>query len=231
MTSFLHDLKAQNGRPSHNGTGRGGACRIHLVRHGRTAMNVEIRFRGHLEVPLDEQGRKEAWLAAERLASADIRGIYTSPLGRAREVANAVAHATGAPVTDLHGLLNLDYGKWEGLTKDECAERDPAAWRLYRESPEQAACPEGETLADAGDRIIEALRTIGERHAGEAVAAITHGVMVRLAIVRTAPRPPADWNVPLPTGSATVFEVEDGRVSIVDAAAATKPYLELATLR
>src|SRR5919201_3577840 len=164
-----------------------GACRVYLVRHGRTVMNVQIRFRGRIDIALDEKGREEAWLAAHNLANAGLAAAYTSPLGRAREVARAIADVTGVPVEDHPGLLNLDYGEWEGLTKDECAELDPDAWRLYRESPDEAVCPRGEALTTAADRVIDALRTIGRRHRGQAVAAVTHGVMVRLALHRVAP--------------------------------------------
>jgi broad specificity phosphatase PhoE len=195
-----------------NGARSTGPCRIHLVRHGRTVLNVQVRFRGRLEIPLDEQGKREAWLAARNLASADIAAVYTSPLGRAREVAQAIATVTSTAVFDHPGFLNLDYGRWEGMTKQECARRDPELWHLYRTAPEQAVCPGGEALAEAGDRVMEALRFIGDQHAGEAVAAVTHGVMVRLAILRVQPQP--EWEVPLATGSSVVFEVKDGQVSL-----------------
>ena len=180
-------------------------------------MNVQIRFRGRLDIPLDDKGREEAWLAAHNLSEAGLVAAYTSPLGRAREVADAIAQVTGVPVEDHPGLLNLDYGEWEGLTKEECATRHPDLWRLYRTSPDEAVCPGGELLSTAADRVIDALRAIGRRHPGQAVAAVTHGVMVRLAMHRVAPQPNGDWDVPLQTGSATVFDVHDGRVSLASA--------------
>jgi broad specificity phosphatase PhoE len=175
-------------------------------------LNVQVRFRGRLEIPLDEQGKREAWLAARNLAGANIAAVYTSPLWRAREVAQAIATVTSSDVIDHPGFLNLDYGQWEGLTKQECARRDPELWKLYRTAPEQAVCPGGEALADAADRLMDALRYIGDEHPGQAVAAVTHGVMVRFAILRVQPQP--DWEVPLATGSSVVFEVKDGKVSL-----------------
>lgn len=188
---------------------------IYLVRHGRTVLNVEVRFRGRLEIPLDEQGRKEAWVAAHALAGVGVEAVYTSPLSRAREVAGAISSVTGAPITDHPGLVNLDYGEWEGLTKAECARRDPELWRVYRESPEDAACPRGEALAVAADRVVAALRRIGAEHPGASVAAVSHGVMLRLAVLRAAPDRGGDWEVALPTGSAAVFQVQDGDLSLV----------------
>ena len=65
-------------------------CRIFLVRHGRTVMNTQVRFRGRLEVPLDEVGRQEAWDAAHGLGDANISAVYSSPLRRAIEVGEAI---------------------------------------------------------------------------------------------------------------------------------------------
>jgi broad specificity phosphatase PhoE len=210
--SALEALPLLPSQASRNGAGSNEPCRIHLVRHGRTVLNVQVRFRGRLEIPLDEQGKREAWLAARNLANASIAAAYTSPLGRAREVAQAISTVTSSDVIEHPGLLNLDYGQWEGLTKQECARRDPEMWDLYRTAPEQAMCPGGEALADAADRVMDALRFMGRQHAGQALAAVTHGVMVRLAILRVEPQP--EWEVPLATGSSVVFEVKDGEVSL-----------------
>jgi broad specificity phosphatase PhoE len=165
------------------------ACRIHLVRHGRTVMNVSVRFRGRLDIPLDAVGQAEAREAAANLATAGISAVYSSPLDRALDVAQTIAKASAVRRVVTHeGLVNLDYGEWEGLTKDESAERDPELFRLYAEDPLRAHCPGGESLADGAKRVTAALLEIGERHAGEAIAAVTHGAMVRLAVAtRSAP--------------------------------------------
>jgi broad specificity phosphatase PhoE len=193
-----------------------GTCRLYMVRHGQTVWNVEKRFRGTMDVPLNSRGRLDAIRAADSLARVGLTAVYTSPLSRAREVAAAIASASGLRgFEDLTGLLNLDYGEWHGLTKHECRDRDPEAWRLYCEDPETAACPGGETLAGAADRVATALISVGDRHAGESVAAVSHGAMVRLAALRAGHTSGADWEIPLDTGSATVFEIRDGCLSVV----------------
>jgi broad specificity phosphatase PhoE len=194
------------------------SCRIHLIRHGQTAMNVEQRFRGLLDVPLSEIGRAEAWEAAHNLAGSGVSVVYSSPLQRAREVADAIASTSGnLAVRNLDLLLNLDYGRWEGLTRVECALADPAAWNLYADEPERAACPGGESLATAADRIVGALRTIGRAHQGETVAAVSHGVMLRLAVLRVVGPSDEDWQFALPTGSALIFEVNGENIELVSA--------------
>lgn len=189
---------------------------IFMVRHGQTVWNVDKRFRGTVDVPLNEKGRKDALRVAERLADVGLEAVYTSPLSRAREVAAPIAGEAGLGViSDHEGLLNLDYGDWHGLTKEECATRDPQAWRLYRERPERARCPGGEALADAADRVTAALVDLARRHPRGVVAAVSHGVMVRLAALRAGYDSGGDWEIPLDTGSATAFTVVNGALSVV----------------
>ena len=195
---------------------RGNTCRIHLVRHGRTVMNAQVRFRGRRDVALDEVGRAEALEAANALSTHPITAVYSSPLQRARDVGTAIANARGvSEVHDHPGLINVDYGEWEGLTKEECAAHDPELFRAYAEDPDRAHCPGGESLADASNRMIAALLEIGRANAGREVAAVSHGAMVRLAVLRVMGPSIGDWQFKLPTGSATIFEVKDGELSLV----------------
>ena len=190
-------------------------CRIFLVRHGQTRLNREVRFRGIRDVPLDAVGRREALEAAQSLRGEGITAVYSSPLARAREVAWRIAFASGLKkVEDMPLLMNLDYGEWEGLTKHECAARDPQAWALYADSPEHATCPGGESVSAAADRIAEALRLLGSRHPGESIAAVSHGVMLRLAVLRTQGAPPSGWQFKVPTGSALEFQIDDARLRL-----------------
>lgn len=192
------------------------ACRIHLVRHGQTIMNAQVRFRGRLDIPLNEVGRAEAQAAARALVGSGLVAVYTSPLGRAREVAEAIAVKNGVgAVRDQADLINLDYGAWEGLTKEESAAIDPAAWAAYTRDPEAAVCPDGEAVSDAADRVVAALRAIARAHPGQSVAAVSHGVMLRLAVLRVAGASDADWQFAMPTGKAIVFDVNGGAITLV----------------
>jgi broad specificity phosphatase PhoE len=191
-------------------------CRIHLVRHGQTIMNTQVRFRGRLDVPLNEVGRAEARDAARALVGSGLVAVYTSPLGRAREVAEAIAVKNGVgAVRKQPDLLNLDYGVWEGMTKEEAADVDPEAWELYLSDPETAVCPEGESLSVAADRVVAGLRAIASAHPGQSVAAVSHGVMLRLAVLRVIGPSENDWQFALPTGTAIVFEVDGDEIRLV----------------
>ncbi len=201
-----------------------GAARVFLVRHGQTAMNREVRFRGRLDIPLNERGRAEAVEAAISLRARGLEAVYASPLDRAREVARSVALAAGVGwIDDLPQLLIVDYGEWTGLTKEECAARDPEEWARYVDDPEQARCPGGEAIADAADRVIDGLRLLGERHNGAAVAAVSHGVMLRLAVLRVQGPPASGWQFKVPTGSALEFAVDAQGIRLVTPIADAPP--------
>jgi broad specificity phosphatase PhoE len=89
---------------------------------------------------------------------------------------------------------------------------DPQAFALYRTSPGRAACPLGERLSDAQDRMMDALRLIGGRHAGEAVAVVTHAVMIRLVFVQITGIGDERWRRPVGRGSVTAFYAEDDTI-------------------
>src|SRR5947199_1173816 len=131
-------------------------CRLYLVRHGTTTMNVENRYRGRRDIPLDAQGYQDAVDAARQLSNAGLAAVYSGPLRRTMATAQIVADEARVPdLRILHGLNNVDYGAWEGLTAEEASRYSPEAFALYRTDPHRAVCPAGERLADAQGRMIE----------------------------------------------------------------------------
>jgi broad specificity phosphatase PhoE len=190
-------------------------CRLYLVRHGTTTLNVENRYRGRRDIPLDAQGYQDAVDAARRLSGEGLAAVYTGPLRRTIATAQIIADEARVPdIRILHGLNNVDYGAWEGMTAEEAAMFDPEAFSVYRASPSQAVCPFGERLSDAQRRMIDALLLIGSRHAGEAVAAATHAVMIRLTLVTLGSVDGKNWRVPVGRGSVTAFDVQDGTIRL-----------------
>lgn len=192
-----------------------GTCSLYLVRHGTTTLNVENRYRGRRDIPLDAQGYQDAVDAARRLSRVGVAAVYTGPLRRTIATAQIIADEARVPdIRILHGLNNLDYGAWEGMTADEAAMFAPEGYDLYRTSPSRAACPLGERLSDAQQRMMDALQLIGSRHAGETVAAVTHAVMIRLAVVKLTGIDGESWRLPVGRGSVTEFSVRDGTIRL-----------------
>src|SRR5436305_5110630 len=137
-------------------------CRRYLGRHAATTLNVENRYRGRRDIPLDAQGYQDAVDAARRLSRAGLAAVYTGPLRRTIATAQIIADESRVPdLRILHGLNNVDYGAWEGMTAEEAAMYHPEAFAYYRNSLSQAVCPAGERLRDAQLRMIGALQLIG----------------------------------------------------------------------
>jgi broad specificity phosphatase PhoE len=192
-----------------------GVCTLYLVRHGTTTMNVENRYRGRRDIPLDAQGYQDAVDAARVLSNQGLAAVYTGPLRRTIATAQIIADEARVPdIRILHGLINVDYGAWEGLTSREAEMYDPRAFQRYRSKPAEAVCPNGERLSDARGRMLDAIELIAQRHRGESVVAVTHAVMIRLAVAAIEHTEGEQWRIPLGRGSLTRFTVGDGSVAI-----------------
>ena len=148
--------------------------RITLLRHGQTQLSVDRRYSGHGDPELTELGRAQAAAAAQRLGrGGGIDVIVSSPLARARATAQAVADVVGLPVHVHDGLIETDFGAWEGLTFREAAERDPQLHRQWLGDLEVAP-PGGESFAQVGARLAATKLELLEQHRGARILAVSH---------------------------------------------------------
>lgn len=157
---------------------------------------------------LDGTGREQARLLAERLKSMKVDVIHSGPLKRARQTAQAVAHACGKEVTVDLGLDDMRFGSWEGMAHTEVAERFPEQYRLWRSEPWRVRIPGGSALEEVDDRAWSALRTIASAEDGrETAAVVTHRVVLKLLVLRMLGLGPEGfWRVNLSPCGLSVFE-------------------------
>jgi glucosyl-3-phosphoglycerate phosphatase len=147
--------------------------RLVLWRHGRTEWNAVGRFQGQLDPPLDDVGRRQARRAVPHLAAPLPEGtlVVSSDLSRAAETAVALTDVLGVPLRLDARLREVGMGSWEGLTRQEVAERHPgqyADWLAGR-----PICGRGgEDSADVPARALAALRELPE---APAAVVVTHG--------------------------------------------------------
>lgn len=152
-----------------------------LLRHGESEWIRENRFQGQAETPLSAVGRRQAALAAERLARPNASPalpvpqgrpleIVHSPLARTRATAEAVGEAIasepgGEPVgiRPEPGIMEIGQGEWEGVTHDEIMRRWPAELSAWRRRPHEAWAPGGESIAQVQARARPALAGVLER--------------------------------------------------------------------
>ena len=173
------------------GPAQGRATTTLLLRHGETPLSAERRFAGRGEIPLTEEGLRQAAAAAGRLAArGGIDLIVSSPLLRARQTAGAVAGATGAPLQSDDGLAELDFGEWEGLTIAEASQRWPdevTAWL----GNVAAAPPGGESFAAAIARVNAALDRLLAAHQFRTLLLVSHVSPIKIAACRALLAPSA----------------------------------------
>ena len=147
-------------------------------RHGQTTFNLERRFQGQTDVPLNDVGRAQAAQAARYLAALQPSAIFSSDLSRASVTAEALARLTGLPVYLDKDLRERSGGSWEGLTATEIAERYPVERVTW--TP-----PDGELAVAVADRASAALERIADSMPGGSLAvAVGHGAALGLAIAR-----------------------------------------------
>jgi len=155
---------------------------IYLVRHGQTAWNKEEIFRGRTDVPLDETGLKQAELAGGYFKGIKIHGIYSSPLARAWETAQKIAHFHNLKVQPLQGILDMSFGKWEGQSHQDIQKNDKEAYRMWKEEPHLVRLPGGESLDDVRVRAMAALEEVIRNHSGKTLVLVSHRVVNKALI-------------------------------------------------
>jgi broad specificity phosphatase PhoE len=166
---------------------RSGNRRVVLWRHGQTTWNVERRFQGKTDIPLDETGITQADRAARLLAGLRPTAITASPLQRAAKTAEALAAVTGLPVTYDQDLVERDGGKWEGLDATEIREQYPAEHAIWQP-------PGGETSDQVAKRVGNALeRAIARLPQDGVLVVASHGAALRLGMAHLLGFPESIW--------------------------------------
>jgi broad specificity phosphatase PhoE len=132
--------------------------RLALVRHGETVGNSSIRYHGITDVVLSSLGRAQAHEARARLAQVRFDRVVASSLTRAWQTATVIAPEQ--PILLEEGLREVDFGRWEGLTREEIAGRDPALYAQWQQSRQGFDYPDGEAGTDFRARIGDALQRL-----------------------------------------------------------------------
>jgi 2,3-bisphosphoglycerate-dependent phosphoglycerate mutase len=161
------------------------ATRIIAIRHGETAWNVDTRLQGHLDIALNTTGIWQAGRVAHALSSEAIDAVYASDLLRAWQTANAIAHATNAPLLPHQGLRERGFGSFEGKTYAEIEAEWPEASAMWRKRVPDWAPPGGESLLAVRERVASTLNTLAQQHIGGQIVLVAHGgvmdILYRLA--------------------------------------------------
>jgi len=190
-----------------------------LWRHGQTIWNVERRFQGQTDIPLDDTGEAQAEYAARRLATLRPDVIFSSDLTRAAGTAAPLAKLTGLAVILDKDLRERSGGSWEGLTDREIAERYPAERASWNP-------PDGEPTTAVADRVGGALRRVADNVAdGGLAVVVSHGAALRLGMARILGLTEDVFGVlgPLSNCAWSVVGLRNGRWRLLEHNAGTLP--------
>jgi phosphoserine phosphatase len=146
-----------------------------LVRHGHVEGIQPERFRGRIDLPLTALGRGQAAATAQFIAGRwPAEAVYASPLARCMDTAKAIAEAQGIAAQRLPQLIDIDYGKWQGRTRDDVKAAEPDRFRAWMAQPHLTVIDDAETLQDVQARLARALAHMRKAHAEGTVIAVGH---------------------------------------------------------
>ena len=135
-------------------------ARVLLIRPGATEFDEQGRIKGSLDMPLSDQGRRQARALAEQLAGTQMQCIYTSPCESARETAKRLAAGRDVRIKVMDSFRNIDHGLWHGKLIEEVRRNQPKVYRRGQETPDEVCPPGGESIREAKTRVLKTLKKV-----------------------------------------------------------------------
>ena len=158
--------------------------RFILVRHGQTEWNRVERFRGQADVPLNDVGRAQALATGRRVAAQwPVTALYSSPLGRAVDTAQAIADHFNLPVQPHPAFTDIHFGAIQGLSVTEALPQWRDVLTAWQNAPHTVCFPGGESLAQLRERALPALVELALEHPNGVVVIAGHTVINRVILL------------------------------------------------
>lgn len=178
---------------------------IYIIRHGQTEFNVgEPRFRGQLDIPLSEEGIRQAEAVANALKGIPLDAIYHSPLQRAKVTAEKIKIHHHALIIEEPFLLTLNFGDWQGRFHSEVL--SPEEKELWMTNPNLFVIPKGETFYEILNRIHRLFNRLKDQ-SEERIALITHNVVITCILLYLFKLDPSHfWDFQVDTASITQIQ-------------------------
>ena len=181
---------------------------IYLLRHGETAWNADNnRYCGRTDIALTEKGIRQAERVRTLLQHTDFEAVFSSPLQRA---ATTALIASGKEPSPHPGLIELDFGKWEGKTKEEFIGEDPQCWNNWMQDPyNNRAGGNGETGREVVERADAFFNTLRKSFHGGNIMVVAHNGLNRLFMAYKLGMPLANYRQLVQENSAiTMFTLD-----------------------
>jgi probable phosphomutase (TIGR03848 family) len=187
-----------------------------LIRHGETDFNKKMHLPGRLpNVHLNKKGQQQAQVVADRLKSAPIKAIYSSPMERTLETAEPLAAARNLEVIPIPGLLETDCGEWQGQSVRKL--RRQKIWKFVQQNPSLFHFPGGESIAECQHRMVQVLETLRLQHAAQdLVACFSHADPIKQVVAYYLGLPLDNFQrLSIDTGSITALQISENGTRLI----------------
>ncbi len=185
--------------------------RLIVVRHGRTEWNRVERFRGRADIELDEVGIRQAEATAAKISEWQASAIYSSPLNRALTTAETLARPFSLEVEPLSGIIDINYGEWQGLSPEEVAVKYTKLYSTWLKNPHKVKFPKGESLAEVRERATSAVNDLLAQHPKETIVLVSHKVVCQILVLSLLGLDNSHfWEITQDVCAVNLFEVRGG---------------------
>jgi alpha-ribazole phosphatase/probable phosphoglycerate mutase len=181
---------------------------IYLIRHGETAWNADNnRYCGRTDLPLTDKGLKQAETLRQQLGGIAWDGVFSSPLQRAFTTAKI---ASGAAVVKDDRLIEADFGRWEGKTKEEFMAENAALWHNWLHDPaNNRAGGTGETAAAIVQRVDAFFQSLQKQYTNGNFLVAAHNGVNRLYLAHKLGMPLRNYRMFfMENSAASMFTLE-----------------------
>ena len=165
---------------------------LYFARHGETAWHAEHRYAGSSDVELVPDAVEQSAALATWAATADLSAIVSSPLSRARLTAQPAAAAAGLSLRIDSRLVEIDFGRGEGMSPPELAEKFPQEWAAFERQPARYPLPDGESGVAGIARAMPAFDDLASEFPDGRVLVVGHATLMRLMLCELIGLDP-DW--------------------------------------
>jgi alpha-ribazole phosphatase len=153
---------------------------VYLLRHAQSVANLQQKYCGVTDVPLSENGENSLSHVADFFKDKKMDNIYISPLKRCRQTAEIIFGKEDFIIDD--GLIEINFGDWEGLHVSEIEKRYEKKWQTYLSGWRKFTFPNGDHLPDYQKKAGQAIRRIVENEKSEDIAIVSHNAFIKAAI-------------------------------------------------
>lgn len=186
--------------------------RILLVRHGETNWNKEARFQGQIDIPLNENGKKQATAAGIFLQQVQIDQAFSSEMSRPKETAEIILKFHPKVQIELKKeLIEISHGLWEGKLEEEIKSKWPDLLNQWQESPNSVQMPQGENIHEVWARSVKCWQNISDNiTVGSTALIVAHDAVNKTILCHLLGLTPAEiWMIKQGNGAITAVDISE----------------------